>query len=67
MNNACRLLLGKYVGNRTRERRDSSWEGVLKWIYKRVGLEGVHWVHWTQNKIQWKARQKQQQRLTNIT
>jgi hypothetical protein len=29
--NACRLLVGKYVGNRRYGRREGRWESVLKW------------------------------------
>jgi hypothetical protein len=32
--NACRLLVGKYIDNRTHGRREGSWESVLKWAVK---------------------------------
>jgi hypothetical protein len=51
--NACRVLVGKPEGRRTRRR----WENNIRICHGQIGLDGMDWIHLAEcrDKDKWKA------------
>jgi hypothetical protein len=50
-----KLLVGKPEGKRPLRRCWHKWEGIIKMNLKKVGWNGVDWLHVAQDKDQWWA------------
>jgi hypothetical protein len=53
MRSAPKILVGK---RKTPLRRPKhTWEDNIKMHLREIALEGVDWIHWTQDRDQWQA------------
>jgi hypothetical protein len=53
--NAYEILVGKLEGKRPLGRHRRRWENKFKMELRKRGLEGVNWIHLTQNRDGWWA------------
>jgi hypothetical protein len=55
MRNAYKILVGKPEAKRPLGRSGHRWENTFKMDLTETGLEGVDWIHLTQDKDRWRA------------
>jgi hypothetical protein len=48
-------LVGKPEGRRPLGKPRRRWEGYIKMDLREIGLEGVDWIHLSQDRDQWQA------------
>jgi hypothetical protein len=51
----CKILVGKPEGKRSLKRFRHRWEDNIRVDFKEIGLEGVDWIHLTQDGFWWGA------------
>jgi hypothetical protein len=54
MRSAPKILVGKRE-KRPLRRPKPTWEDNIKMHVREIELEGVDWIHWTQDRDQWQA------------
>jgi hypothetical protein len=55
MRNACKILVGKPERNRPLGRPRRKWEDNIRMDLRKIGWEGVNWMHLAQDRDQWQA------------
>jgi len=53
--NAFSILVGKPEGKRPLGRRRHRWEDNIRMDRREIVLEGVDWIHLTQDRYQWRV------------
>jgi hypothetical protein len=55
MRNAYNILVGKSEGKRPLTRPRCRWEDNIRMYLRKIGWEGVDWMHLAQDRDQWQA------------
>jgi hypothetical protein len=55
MRNAYNILVGKLEGKRPIGRPRRRWDDNIRMDLREIGWEGVHWMHVSQDREQWRA------------